>query len=49
MKKGDSFGDKALLYESPRECTVICKGECEFWAIDRETYKTAVDLIIKND
>ena len=36
------FGDKALIYQSPRFRTARAKTPCEFWAINRTAYKEAL-------
>jgi len=42
---GDSFGELALLYNSPRAASVIAKTKCNLWALDRETFIE----IVKNE
>jgi cAMP-dependent protein kinase regulator len=43
-KEGDSFGELALLYDSPRAATVQVVGDSPVvaWAIDRVTFKQVV-------
>jgi len=36
---GDSFGELAIMYNSPRAATCIAKGEVKLWALDRVSYK----------
>jgi CRP-like cAMP-binding protein len=36
---GDSFGELALLYYTPRAATVTAKTECVVWVVDRPTFK----------
>jgi len=36
---GDSFGELALMYDSPRAATVKATSDCKLWAVDRMSYK----------
>eukprot|EP00003_Mantamonas_plastica_P025253 TRINITY_DN4911_c0_g2_i7.p1 TRINITY_DN4911_c0_g2~~TRINITY_DN4911_c0_g2_i7.p1 ORF type:complete len:247 (+),score=60.58 TRINITY_DN4911_c0_g2_i7:27-743(+) len=38
-KQNDSFGELALMYDSPRAATVQSVGESRLWALDRKTFK----------
>lgn len=38
-RQGDSFGELALMYNAPRAASVIAKGDCQLWALDRLTFK----------
>ena len=49
LKNGDSFGELALLYGAPRSASVKANGDCAFWAIDRNTFRKAVEEIVARD
>ncbi|KAI8374369.1 cyclic nucleotide-binding-like protein [Radiomyces spectabilis] len=36
---GDSFGELALMYNSPRAATIITTSSCVLWALDRITFR----------
>ena len=36
---GSSFGELALMYNSPRAASVIATSECILWALDRMTFR----------
>ncbi|KAG0669351.1 hypothetical protein C6P45_003876 [Maudiozyma exigua] len=36
---GSSFGELALMYNSPRAATVIAQSDCILWALDRLTFR----------
>lgn len=36
---GDSFGELAIMYNSPRAATCIAKGPVRLWALDRVSFK----------
>nr|XP_006823958.1 PREDICTED: cyclic nucleotide-binding domain-containing protein 2-like [Saccoglossus kowalevskii] len=40
---GSSFGELALLHDSKRTATVICKGDCEFLRVDKQDF----DMVLK--
>mmetsp|Transcript_29864 Transcript_29864/g.44370 ORF Transcript_29864/g.44370 Transcript_29864/m.44370 type:complete len:238 (-) Transcript_29864:89-802(-) len=39
---GDVFGELALLYNCPRAASVVAKGECVCWKLDRESFNHIV-------
>lgn len=36
---GSSFGELALMYNSPRAATVLASSDCTLWALDRLTFR----------
>lgn len=38
MKKGDTVGELALMYNAPRAATVIAATDLKLWSLDRETF-----------
>ena len=38
-KTGESFGELALLYNSPRAATVTCTGSGSVWALERKRFR----------
>ena len=45
LKPGDSFGELALLHGTLRNATVKSLDPCEFWSLDRKTFKKVVHSI----
>lgn len=39
-KSGASFGELALMYNTPRAATIQCISGGKLWALDRKTYKS---------
>jgi len=49
LKRGDSFGELALLYNSPRSASIKSKTETHYWALDRMTFKQSIEEITDNN
>lgn len=49
LKRGDGFGELALLYNAPRSATIKAAESTNMWAIDRNTYRKAVEEIITKE
>ena len=49
LKTGDGFGELALLYNAPRSASVKCLEQCHLWAIDRNTFRRAVEEMITKE
>ena len=45
LKKGEAFGELALLYNAPRSASVRTIGDCGFWGIDRNTFRKVIEDI----
>lgn len=39
LKRGESFGELALLYNAPRSASLKALTKCTFWGIQRSTFK----------
>ncbi len=46
LKKGNYFGDTALLYGTNRECTVKTSTDCYVWIMEKKNFKKVVDHIL---
>lgn len=44
---GESFGELALLHDTPRSGTVITTSVCFLWVLDRKSFRKIVDHITK--
>ena len=42
---GDSFGELALLHDSPRSASVFTIDKVSMWGLDRKTFRTAVETV----
>lgn len=49
MLPGASLGELALLYNTPRSASVYGLEKCRLWAIDRHTFRNAVEEMIRRD
>ena len=38
LQQGASFGELALLYDTPRTATIICKEDCDFALLKRDDF-----------
>ena len=45
LNKGDSFGELALIYDSPRDSTVKAITDCELWVLKREVFRKILDYL----
>lgn len=43
MTRGQSFGELALLYNAPRSASIKTLNYCNFWAIQRKTFRKIVE------
>ena len=47
LQPGTSFGELALLFNAPRSASVRCVGNCGFWAIDRKSFRKAIEDMVE--
>lgn len=40
--RGQTFGELALMYNTPRAASVVATSEAVLWAMDRETFRTVI-------
>jgi len=45
MKTGDSFGELALLHNTPRSATIKTLERCTLWGVDRKRFRDAVEKV----
>lgn len=45
LKRGDGFGELALLYSAPRSASIKAMEVSRLWGIDRDTFRKAVKEI----
>ncbi len=45
IKTKESFGELALLHNSPRSGTVKATKNCEFWVLERKNFRKIVEFI----
>lgn len=45
IKPKESFGELALLHNSPRSGTIKTTENCEFWVLERKNFRKIVDFI----
>lgn len=41
-KKGDTFGELALMYDAPRNATIKCKTKLKSWCMDRDSFNGVI-------
>jgi len=47
--KGESFGELALLYNAPRSGSIKAIENSNLWAIDRHTFRNALEEIMSKE
>jgi cGMP-dependent protein kinase len=44
LSNGKSFGELALMYNTPRAASIKASTECKLWSIDRNTYRNIIQF-----
>ena len=47
LKRGDSFGEFALMNDAPRSATVIALTDCFVWVLRREAFRKILDFLFQ--
>lgn len=45
LKRGNSFGELSLMYDSPRAATVIAKTDSYVWVLKRESFRKIINFL----
>ena len=45
LNPGDSFGEMALLHNTPRTASVSTLTNCSLWVLDRKTFRSTLELL----
>lgn len=45
LSSGDSFGEMALLHDTPRTASVYTISACSLWTLDRDTFRKTVEAL----
>ena len=40
--EGSTFGELALMYNTPRAASIVASSDSVLWAMDRETFRTVI-------
>jgi cGMP-dependent protein kinase len=43
LVKGDTFGELALIHNSPRSATIRTLSICDLWVLDRKTFQAVLE------
>jgi cGMP-dependent protein kinase len=49
LKRGDTFGERALMNGAPRSNTVIAKTECKLWGLKRQVFRKILEFIFTSN
>ena len=49
LKKGESFGERALMDGTLRSNTVIADTECKLWALKRQVFRKIIEFIFTSN
>ncbi|OMJ93134.1 hypothetical protein SteCoe_3952 [Stentor coeruleus] len=45
LSTGDSFGEMALLHDTPRTATITTMTACSLWCLDRKTFRSTLEAL----
>ena len=49
IKSGESFGEHALMNNTPRSTTVVSVTECKLWALKRQVFRKILEFIFNSN
>ena len=47
LKRGDSFGEFALMNDAPRSATIKANTDCYVWVLKREAFRKIIDFLFQ--
>jgi len=49
LRKGECFGERALLHDTPRSASIRTLEQCHLWSVDRETFRKVLEDINRSN